>query len=193
VVGSGCRRVQADEDGSNALDMDKFLAATLGHYRINKEENLVFAFQYLDKDGSGQISIEELKQACLEFGFSTADLPSLFAEVDTNKVGSRAPESPRGPRLSPRLPRLRPPKGPCDLRALCRAGQYVALRGHECCSLSTGGVVQDNMLDYKEFVALMRAASTSSIVGKQSSLGKDKSLTGQIEEDRVSRSMPRRF
>lgn len=55
------------------------------------------------------------------------------------------------------------------------------------------GVVQDNLLDYKEFVALMCKQSTSSIMGKQSSLGKDRSLTGQVEEDRVSRSMPRRF
>lgn len=126
---------QADEDGSNALDMDEFLAATLGHYRTNKEENLVFAFQYLDKDGSGQISIEEIKQACLEFGFSTADLPALFAEVDTNKVrglGGRSPVGSPGCGQAPFGPSAVVSScGPCVAVSACveRGWPWVSMGG----------------------------------------------------------------
>jgi calcium-dependent protein kinase len=52
-----------DTDSSGAINYTEFIAATMEQNMYLKEENLRNAFKMFDKDGSGKISIEEMKQA----------------------------------------------------------------------------------------------------------------------------------
>lgn len=52
----------ADTDNSGTINYTEFIAATLEASIYNREENLRNAFNKFDMDGSGKISIEELKQ-----------------------------------------------------------------------------------------------------------------------------------
>jgi len=53
----------ADTDGSGTINYTEFIAATMEQNMYLKEENLRSAFKMFDKDGSGKISITEMKQA----------------------------------------------------------------------------------------------------------------------------------
>ena len=53
----------ADTDGSGCINYTEFIAATMEQNLYLKEENLRTAFRMFDKDGSGKISIDEMKQA----------------------------------------------------------------------------------------------------------------------------------
>ncbi|KAF7811719.1 calcium-dependent protein kinase 11 [Senna tora] len=76
----------ADIDNSGTLDYGEFLAATLHMNKMEREENLVAAFSYFDKDGSGYITIDELQQACKEFGLGDANLEDM-SEIDLDNDG----------------------------------------------------------------------------------------------------------
>ena len=54
--------------------------------KLEREENLVSAFSFFDKDGSGYITIDELQQACKEFGLSEAHLDEMIKEIDQDNV-----------------------------------------------------------------------------------------------------------
>lgn len=54
--------------------------------KLEREENLVSAFSFFDKDGSGYITIDELAQACKEFGLSEAHLDEMIKEIDQDNV-----------------------------------------------------------------------------------------------------------
>uniref|UniRef100_A0A3Q7IWC8 EF-hand domain-containing protein n=1 Tax=Solanum lycopersicum TaxID=4081 RepID=A0A3Q7IWC8_SOLLC len=58
----------ADFDNSGTIDYGEFIAATLHLNTMEREENMLAAFSYFDKDGSAYITIDELQQACVEFG-----------------------------------------------------------------------------------------------------------------------------
>lgn len=77
---------QADIDSNGTIDYGEFLAATLHLNKIEKEENLLAAFAYFDKDGSGYITIDELQQACKEFGLVDTSLDEIIREIDTDNV-----------------------------------------------------------------------------------------------------------
>ncbi|KAL8147928.1 hypothetical protein AgCh_005307 [Apium graveolens] len=51
----------ADIDNSGTIDYGEFLAVTLHINKIEREENLVRAFAFFDKDGSGYITFDELQ------------------------------------------------------------------------------------------------------------------------------------
>ena len=53
-----------DSNKNGYIDYTEFIAACLQSYNYLKENHLKSAFSYFDKDGSGSISIDELKQ-CL--------------------------------------------------------------------------------------------------------------------------------
>jgi calcium-dependent protein kinase len=55
--------------------------------KLEREENLVSAFSFFDKDGSGFITIDELSQACDKFGLSDVHLEDMIKDVDQNNVG----------------------------------------------------------------------------------------------------------
>ncbi|KAK6923526.1 EF-hand domain [Dillenia turbinata] len=77
----------ADIDNSGTIDYGEFLAATVHLNKLEREENLVSAFSFFDKDGSGYITIDELQQACREFGLSDVHLDEMMKEIDQDNDG----------------------------------------------------------------------------------------------------------
>ncbi|GAB2291658.1 Calcium-dependent protein kinase 5 [Dionaea muscipula] len=78
----------ADIDNSGTIDYGEFIAATIHLNKLEREEHLVAAFRYFDKDGSGSITIDELQQACVEQGMSDVFLEDIIREVDQNNDGT---------------------------------------------------------------------------------------------------------
>lgn len=81
-----CNLFQADIDNSGTIDYGEFIAATLHMNKLEREENLVSAFSFFDKDGSGFITIDELSQACREFGLDDVHLEDMIKDIDQNNV-----------------------------------------------------------------------------------------------------------
>ncbi|KAI4346390.1 hypothetical protein L6164_007288 [Bauhinia variegata] len=77
----------ADIDNNGTIEYGEFLAATLHLNKIEREENLVAAFAYFDKDGSGYITIDELQQACKDFGLVDVHLDEILKEIDQDNDG----------------------------------------------------------------------------------------------------------
>ncbi|CAK0824399.1 unnamed protein product, partial [Prorocentrum cordatum] len=83
-----------DADGSGVIDYTEFLAATLDKKQYMQEDMIWRAFAVFDKDGDGNISIDELRQVLKEpdvnqmVGGQTAE--EIIAQVDTDKDGSIA-------------------------------------------------------------------------------------------------------
>nr|CAB3463199.1 unnamed protein product [Digitaria exilis] len=77
----------ADIDNSGTIDYGEFLAATLHMNKLEREESLMSAFAFFDKDGSGFITIDELSQACQQFGLSDVHLEDMIKDVDQNNDG----------------------------------------------------------------------------------------------------------
>lgn len=61
--------------------------------KAQKEDHLVAAFSYFDKDGSGFITSDELQHACEQFGLEGAQLEGIMQEVDKDHVRIFPPES----------------------------------------------------------------------------------------------------
>jgi calcium-dependent protein kinase len=81
--------VQADVDYSGAIDYGEFIAATMHLKKLEREENLIAAFQYFDKDGSGYITVDELQQACTEHNMTVVYLEhieDIIRDVDQDNV-----------------------------------------------------------------------------------------------------------
>ncbi|KAL1569481.1 Calcium-dependent protein kinase 12 [Salvia divinorum] len=77
----------ADIDNSGTIDYGEFLAATVHLNKLEREENLLSAFSFFDKDGSGYITIDELQQACKDFGLSELNLDEMIKEIDQDNDG----------------------------------------------------------------------------------------------------------
>ncbi|KAJ4811741.1 Calcium-dependent protein kinase [Rhynchospora pubera] len=77
----------ADIDNSGTIDYGEFIAATLHLNKLDREEHLVAAFSYFDKDGSGYITIDELQAACREHNMPDAFLDDTIKEIDKNNDG----------------------------------------------------------------------------------------------------------
>ncbi|EPS71343.1 calcium dependent protein kinase 12 [Genlisea aurea] len=77
----------ADIDNSGTIDYGEFLAATVHLNKLEREENLASAFAFFDKDGSGYITIDELQQACKQFGLSEMNLDEMIREIDQDNDG----------------------------------------------------------------------------------------------------------
>lgn len=78
--------LQADIDNSGTIDYGEFLAATVHLNKLEREENLLSAFSFFDKDDSGFITIDELQQACKEFGLNDLHLDEMIKEIDQDNV-----------------------------------------------------------------------------------------------------------
>lgn len=77
-----------DVDQNGTLDYTEFITATMQRHRLEKEENLFKAFQFFDKDSSGFITREELKQAMTQYGMGDeATIDEVIDDVDTDKDG----------------------------------------------------------------------------------------------------------
>ncbi|KAJ0028388.1 hypothetical protein Pint_36225 [Pistacia integerrima] len=77
----------ADIDNSGTMDYKEFIAAMLHLNKIQKEDHLYAAFSYFDKDGSGYITLDELQQACQQFGLDNTQLEEIIREVDQDNDG----------------------------------------------------------------------------------------------------------
>jgi len=81
-----------DADGSGVIDYTEFLAATMDKKQYLQEDVCWSAFRLFDKNGDGQISMDELKQVLNEGGNDIADaigkdLQAIISEVDANGDG----------------------------------------------------------------------------------------------------------
>ena len=79
----------ADLNGNGELDYSEWLVATLKRSEIINTKRLKQAFQYFDKDGSGKISLDELKEAMGSNGQDLDDgvWEDIMAEGDENGDG----------------------------------------------------------------------------------------------------------
>ncbi|CAL5000817.1 unnamed protein product [Urochloa decumbens] len=75
----------ADTDGNGTLDCDEFVTVSLHlKKKASDDEYLASAFRYFDKDGSGFIELDELKE---ELGPNEQVILDIIRDVDTDKDG----------------------------------------------------------------------------------------------------------
>eukprot|EP00250_Pteridium_aquilinum_P009691 c18864_g1_i2 orf=454-2049(+) len=75
----------ADVDGNGTIDYMEFITATVHMNKMDKDENLLSAFQYFDRDRSGYITTDELRQALTEHNMGDAAvIEDIIEEVDTD-------------------------------------------------------------------------------------------------------------
>ncbi|XP_028092309.1 calcium-dependent protein kinase 4-like isoform X2 [Camellia sinensis] len=77
----------ADVDNSGTIDYGEFIAATVHLNKLEREEHLVAAFRYFDKDGSGYITVDELQMACAEHNMTDVLLEDIIREGDQDNDG----------------------------------------------------------------------------------------------------------
>ncbi|XVF76050.1 hypothetical protein PTKIN_Ptkin13bG0235500 [Pterospermum kingtungense] len=77
----------ADINNSGTIDYEEFITATLHLNKVEREDNLLAAFSYFDRDGSGYITQDELQKACQEFGIQDICLDEIMREVDQDNDG----------------------------------------------------------------------------------------------------------
>jgi calcium-dependent protein kinase len=79
-----------DNDNNGSIEFEEFIRAGLDKEIFCDEEILRFAFDYFDKDGSGQINIDELRQIfCVgpNSQLAEATLISCISDIDQNGNG----------------------------------------------------------------------------------------------------------
>ncbi|KAL3505434.1 hypothetical protein ACH5RR_035275 [Cinchona calisaya] len=78
----------ADVDKNGTIDYIEFIAATMNRHRLETEDHLYKAFQFFDKDGSGFITRDELRQAMTKYRMGDeATIDEVINDVDTDKDG----------------------------------------------------------------------------------------------------------
>ncbi|CAL4928819.1 unnamed protein product [Urochloa decumbens] len=77
----------ADKDNNATINYEEFIAATVPLNKIEREEHLMAAFTYFDKDGSGYITVDKLQRACGEHNMEGSSLEEIILEVDQNNDG----------------------------------------------------------------------------------------------------------
>lgn len=73
-----------DLDGNSKIDYEEFLASTMHYNKLSREENMIAAFEYFDKDKSGYITRDELMHAMQDIDGGAADVDAILAQVDKN-------------------------------------------------------------------------------------------------------------
>lgn len=82
---SSTAKLQADTDGNGTLDCDEFVTVSLHLKKMTNDEYLAAAFKYFDKDGSGFIELDELREA-LGPGDQQV-IQDIIRDVDTDQDG----------------------------------------------------------------------------------------------------------
>mmetsp|Transcript_40311 Transcript_40311/g.61513 ORF Transcript_40311/g.61513 Transcript_40311/m.61513 type:complete len:176 (-) Transcript_40311:66-593(-) len=78
-----------DSNNNGVIDYTEFIAACMYSQDYSEERQIKQAFMYFDKDNSGTISSDELRQ-CLQSEDQTLsddEVNALISEVDTNQDG----------------------------------------------------------------------------------------------------------
>ena len=76
-------------DGANrgVIEYEEFLRATLDQNILLSDENLVYAFNFFDKENFGTISVEKIKKFFVDDNVSEKVFRSIFNEIDSNEDG----------------------------------------------------------------------------------------------------------
>ncbi|KAL6503000.1 Calcium-dependent protein kinase 7 [Orobanche hederae] len=79
----------ADVDGDGTLNYAEFLAVSVHLKKMANDEHLHKAFAFFDRNGSGYIEIEELRDALSDEGDATNEevIVAIMHDVDTDKDG----------------------------------------------------------------------------------------------------------
>ena len=79
-----------DQDKSGQISIEEFLRATINYENLISEKNLKYAFDYFDKDHSGFLSKDEIKEVLGlidDSDESNKIVNDIFKEVDLNGDG----------------------------------------------------------------------------------------------------------
>ncbi|CAD7696382.1 unnamed protein product [Ostreobium quekettii] len=76
----------ADVDQNGVIDYNEFLAATVHHCKLQQEEHLIRAFEHFDADGSGYITVDELRGALKDSG-GPVNVEEIIRECDRDNDG----------------------------------------------------------------------------------------------------------
>jgi calcium-dependent protein kinase len=76
-------------DGANrgCIEYEEFLRATLDQKSLLSEENLIYAFNFFDKDNTGKISIDKIKNIFIDDKVNEDVFRNIFNEIDSNQDG----------------------------------------------------------------------------------------------------------
>ena len=76
-------------DGANHgyIEYEEFLRACLDKAKVLCKENLVYAFNFFDKDNSGKITVDKVKVAFSESNVSEEVFQNIFSEICLNEDG----------------------------------------------------------------------------------------------------------
>ena len=83
-----------DKDGY--LDCAEFVAISVHLRKLGNDDHLRKAFDYFDKNGTGYIEIEELRDAFADEPEATSEevINAIIQDVDTDKVSNTNSSSP---------------------------------------------------------------------------------------------------
>ncbi|KAJ0809024.1 putative flagellar calcium-binding protein calflagin [Helianthus annuus] len=89
---------EVDRDGSGAIDFDEFVYMMTDKIcERNSKKELTTAFNILDHDKNGKISIQDIKNIARELGvrFTDAEIQSMVEEADRDRTRVAAPSPSR--------------------------------------------------------------------------------------------------
>mmetsp|Transcript_46180 Transcript_46180/g.53468 ORF Transcript_46180/g.53468 Transcript_46180/m.53468 type:complete len:511 (+) Transcript_46180:33-1565(+) len=80
---------QADSNGNGVIDYGEFVAASINRKTLLDKERLEAAFNLFDKDGNGELTMDEIKEVFSpgEKNMNDEEWVALIKEVDKNKDG----------------------------------------------------------------------------------------------------------
>jgi calcium-dependent protein kinase len=86
---------QADADGNGCLDYGEFVTLSVHLKKIGNDEHLHKAFGYFDRNQSGYIEIDELRESLADdLGQNHEEvINAIIRDVDTDKVCGSSPTS----------------------------------------------------------------------------------------------------
>lgn len=77
-----------DLDGNGTIDYTEFVMATINQQNLITTERLKMAFKMFDKDNSGALSPDEIKEVlCFNSSVDPAEVDKIIAEFDENGDG----------------------------------------------------------------------------------------------------------
>ena len=77
-----------DLDGNGTIDYTEFVTATIEEKNLVTIDRLKMAFKMFDKDGSGALSPDEIKDVlCFDSSVDPSEIDKIIAQVDENGDG----------------------------------------------------------------------------------------------------------
>jgi len=77
-----------DADKNGYLEYEEFIRACVDKEKLLNNNNLRFAFNFFDKDGSGSITCDEIKEVfCSGGSNNNFNIDKIIKDIDTNGDG----------------------------------------------------------------------------------------------------------